>query len=171
MYKRPCREMTEQSLRALVRKVAGGKAKIRVWTPQIAGGSIRLAGSISISNTGGTNYELSSARITGMYNFPTKDAPTLFLSPVSGVPVGDISVTDTTGKFTTTAHIEKIDFNATSPYLDVYFEIPLQSLTLGGYQNPYVIYYDIPDNLGPYDDVIWSIPFTSTDNPLDNFIS
>lgn len=171
MYKRPCREMTEQSLRALVRKVAGGKAKIGVWTPQIAGGSIRTAGSISISNTGGTNYELWTKRVTSISNFPTKDAPTLFWSPVSGVPVGDISVTDPTGKFTTTAHIEKIDFNATPPYLDVHFEIPLQSLTLGGYQNPYVIYYDVPDNLGPYDDVIWSIPFTSTDSPLDNFIS
>lgn len=163
--------MTEQSLRALVRKVAGGKGKIGVWTPQISGGSIRLAGSISISNTGGTDYELWTQRVTGVSNFPTKDAPTLFWSPVSGVPAGDISVTDITGKFTTTAHIEKIDFNATPPYLDVYLDIPLQSLTLGGYQNPYVIYYDIPDNLGPYDDVIWSIPFTSTDNPLDNFIS
>lgn len=172
MYKRPCREMTEQSLRALVRKVAGnGGGKIGVWTPQIAGGRISAEGSISISNTGGTNYELWTQKITGLSNFPTKDSPTLFWSPVSGVPVGDISVTDTTGKFTTTAHIEKIDFNATPPYLDVYPETPLKSLTLGGYQNPYVIYYDKPDNLGPYDDVIWSIPFTSTDKPLDNFIS
>lgn len=171
MYKRPCREMTEQSLRALVRKVAGGGAKIGVWTPQIAGGSISKAGSIYIINTGGTNYELMAQKLTTLNNFPTKDSPTLFLSPVSGVPVGDISVTDTTGKFTTTAHIEKIDFNATPPYLDVHMDIPLQSLTLGGYQNPYVIYYDVPDNLGPYDDVAWSIPFTSTDSPLDNFIS
>lgn len=74
MYKRPCREMTEQSLRALVRKVAGGKAKIiRVWTPQIAGGSAFMAGSISISNTGGTNYELWTKRVTSISNFPTKD--------------------------------------------------------------------------------------------------
>lgn len=172
MYKRPCREMTEQSLRALVRKVAGDdEGKIGVWTPQIAGGRISGEGSISISNTGETNYELWTQKITGLSNFPTKDSPTLFWSPVSGVPVGDISVTDTTGKFTTTAHIEKIDFNATPPHLDVDLEIPLQSLTLGGYQNPYVIYYDRPDTLGPYDDVIWSIPFTSTDKPLDNFIS
>lgn len=176
MYKRPCREMTEQSLRALVRKVAGVKAKIGVWTPQISNGNTLHDGSVFINNTGGTNYELVAQRILGLYNFPTKEGLTLFWSPVSGVPVGDISVTDITGKITTTAHIEKIDFNATSPQLDVDInglgdDIPLQSLTFGGYQNPYVIYYDIPDTLGPYDDVIWSIPFTSTDNPLDNFIS
>lgn len=164
--------MTEQSLRTLVRKVAGnGKARTGVWTPQIAGGSISGAGLIFISNTGGTNYELWAERNPGLRNFPTKKSPTLFWSPVSGVPDGDISVTDPTGKFTTTAHIEKIDFNATPPYLNVYFEEPLQSLTLGGYQNPYVIYYDTPDTLGAYDAVIWSIPFTSTDKPLDNFIS